>query len=108
MPDSLAEALAALEARVAAIEPGTPPSPLPGFGTIEGRCGRVAPRLDEISPSLLGNITFDFGVPFDHLVHRPQLTPGARRLLDTPNAGGSSMLSEVSPSRRSLDARGRR
>ena len=95
MPNDVAEAIAALEARVAALAPAIPPTPLPGFGTIEGTCGRVAPQLDELTPSLLGNVKFDFGYPFVDPVDRPLLTPGAQAILAAGNAGGSSALSEA-------------
>ena len=70
--------------------------PLAGFGTITGMCGVLTPaELDGTSP-LWFQGTFDFMQDaFNDPAERPLLTPGGRRIVETPNAGGSSLYSEV-------------
>jgi hypothetical protein len=66
-----------------------------GFGTLSGMCGVLAePDLTSASPRLIhATMTFDRGYvdPAD----RPLLTEGGAVIAATPNAGGSSGLSEV-------------
>ena len=63
-----------------------------GFGAITGACGVVAPQLDASTPSFLEN-RFDFGD--DWHLEKSKLTEGGQRIFDTPNAGGSSLESEI-------------
>lgn len=66
-----------------------------GFGSLGGMCGVLdMPELTGPAPLLVrASFTFERGYvdPDD----RPLLTEGGRRLAETPNAGGSSALSEV-------------
>ncbi len=70
--------------------------PLPGFGAISGMCGVLTPtELDGTTPLWFGG-TLDFGTDrYDDPAERPLLTPGGRHIVETPNAGGSSLYSEV-------------
>jgi hypothetical protein len=66
--------------------------PLPGLGGLSGACGNLRAMLHSTAPSLVENgLVFTAGERYD----RTLLTPGGRRLYDTPNAGGSSSESEV-------------
>lgn len=66
-----------------------------GFGTISGMCGILAQmQLTGPTPELFRD-TFTFQRAYMDPADRPLLTPGGRRLAETPNAGGSSGLSEV-------------
>ena len=72
------------------------PNARAGFGTILGTCGAVAPQLDDATPSLFGDRTFDFGAdPYDEPADRTRLTEGGQKILEVPNAGGSAVFSEV-------------
>jgi hypothetical protein len=74
----------------------TPTPPLDGFGRITGICGVVAPQLAEPTSALFGSRKLDFGGdPYDDPADRPLLTSGGRTIAGTPNAGGSSLLSQV-------------
>lgn len=69
-----------------------PTVPLPGFGVVTGACGPLS-LMDLTSP---GPSTFDTRIdfamnPFDAGL----LSDGGYRLFNTPNAGGSSVASEV-------------
>jgi hypothetical protein len=65
------------------------------FGTLGGMCGVLAEmQLTEATPELFRD-TFTFAREFVDPADRPLLTPGGRRLLEVPNAGGSSQLSEA-------------
>lgn len=70
--------------------------PLSGFGAITGMCGVLTPtELDGTTPLWFGG-TLDFGNDrYDDPSERPLLTPGGRHIVETPNAGGSSLYSEV-------------
>lgn len=69
-----------------------PDGPLPGLGSLSGACGTLRAMLRSPAPSLVENtIAFAAGERYE----RAQLSPGAQRLYDTPNAGGSSTESEV-------------
>lgn len=67
---------------------------IPGFGTIVGACGRIAPELDTETPSFfvvrfdLADDPYDAG-DFD------RLTTGAQEILTEGTVGGSSALSEA-------------
>ncbi|HEY5926385.1 MAG TPA: hypothetical protein VIV11_32085 [Kofleriaceae bacterium] len=66
-----------------------------GFGELSGMCG-VLMAMDMTSPSpMLVRDTFTFERQYVDPTDRPLLTEGGRRLAETPNAGGSSGLSEV-------------
>jgi hypothetical protein len=66
-----------------------------GFGELSGMCG-VLMAMDMTSPTpLLVRDTFTFARQYVDPADRPLLTEGGRRLAETPNAGGSSLLSEV-------------
>jgi hypothetical protein len=66
-----------------------------GFGDLGGMCGvlQVA-DLTGASPELVRD-TFTFARGYMDPADRPLLTPGGQRLAATPNAGGSSGLSEI-------------
>ena len=65
------------------------------FGELSGMCG-VLMAMDMTSPTpMMVRDTFTFARPFVDPTDRPLLTEGGRRLAETPNAGGSSGLSEV-------------
>lgn len=74
---------------------GTEPTvPLSGFGTISGDCGVLDDELLSADDFVFRN-HLDFGAdPFD-AEDAERLTEGGVRLYETPNAGGSSALSEV-------------
>ena len=69
--------------------------PLAGFGDLAGACGILddSELLGPMPELFRGSLTFDraYQDPED----RPLLTMGGRRLMETPNAGGSSGNSEA-------------
>ncbi len=66
-----------------------------GFGELSGMCGVLMEAdLTSASPELVRD-TFTFARAFVDPDDRTLLTPGGKRLAETPNAGGSSGLSEV-------------
>jgi hypothetical protein len=66
-----------------------------GFGTLSGMCGVIAQmQLTETAPELFRD-TFTFARPYMDPADRPLLTAGGLHLAETPNAGGSSGLSEI-------------
>jgi len=70
-------------------------APATGFGTLGGMCGVLAElQLTEATPELFRD-TFTFAREFVDPDDRALLTTGGRRLLEVPNAGGSSQLSEA-------------
>ncbi len=69
-------------------------TPIPGFGTIVGPCGLVAPEIDAPTPSLI-TVRFDFADDRYDTSDFERLTDGAQRVLTEPNAGGSSQISEA-------------
>lgn len=80
--------------------PAAPPDaptgpPLDGFGALAGDCAVLDdPELLGATPLLFrGTLTFDRG--FEDPADRPLLTAGGQRMIETPNAGGSSAFSEV-------------
>lgn len=84
-PDASADAVAA---DAAADAPA-------GFGDLGGMCGVLAAAdLTSPSPELVRD-TFTFARAYMDPADRPLLTEGGQRLAATPNAGGSSGLSEV-------------
>jgi len=85
----------------AAVTPDAPPVDMPaadapaGFGTLGGMCGVLGEtQLTETTPELFRD-SFTFARAFVDPDDRPLLTEGGRRLLEVPNAGGSSSLSEA-------------
>lgn len=69
-------------------------TPVPGFGTIFGPCGRLPPEVDAASPSFFV-VRLDFeDDPYD-MGDLELLTEGAQRLMLEPNEGGSSQESEA-------------
>ena len=101
--------LLALAALVGCSEPATTPPPdgpeavvdaaapdaYAGFGTLSGMCGILQQmQLTGPTPELFTD-TFTFQRAYMDPADRPLLTPGGRRLAETPNAGGSSGLSEI-------------
>ena len=66
-----------------------------GFGDLTGMCGVLAVAdLTSASPEVVRD-TFTFARGYMDPADRPLLTPGGQRLAATPNAGGSSGLSEI-------------
>lgn len=66
-----------------------------GHGRVLGECLRVPAELGRPTPSYL-EVRLDFGMDqFDDPAERPRLTQGAQTMLATPNAGGSSGISEA-------------
>lgn len=66
-----------------------------GFGTLSGMCGAIT--LDDITkpaPRVV-QVSFDFATMYVDADDRDQLTAGGQHLAATPNAGGSSGLSEI-------------
>lgn len=73
-------------------EEATAPEPM---GSIEGLCDLLDNELTEDAPFVVDN-AIDFGSdPFDDPEDVPRLSEGAQYILSQPNAGGSSVLSEV-------------
>ena len=69
--------------------------PLAGFGELSGMCGVLGVAdLTGAAPELFRD-TLTFDRRFDDPADRPLLTPGGLHLAETPNAGGSSGLSEI-------------
>lgn len=67
---------------------------IPGFGTIVGACGRIAPELDTATPSFFV-VRFDLADdPYDD-TDFSRLTAGAQGILTAGTVGGSSELSEA-------------
>jgi hypothetical protein len=66
-----------------------------GFGTYAGMCGVLAQmQLTGPTPQLFTD-TLTFARAYVDPADRGLLTPGGRHLAETPNAGGSSGLSEI-------------
>ncbi len=88
-PDAPASVDAALD--TAEIDAQSPT----GFGVLGGMCGVLnLPELTGASPALFRD-TLTFSRRYVDPDDRPLLTPGGRHLAETPNAGGSSGLSEI-------------
>jgi hypothetical protein len=70
-------------------------APAQPFGTLAGMCGAIeAADLTGAAPRLL-RVGFDFERAYMDPEDRGLLTPGGKKLAETPNAGGSSGLSEI-------------
>jgi hypothetical protein len=69
--------------------------PLAGFGDLSGACGVLA-AMDLTSPSpQTFQVNFNFARAYVDPDDRPLLTTGGQHMAATPNAGGSSGLSEI-------------
>jgi hypothetical protein len=69
--------------------------PLAGFGDLAGMCGVLDdPELTGTTPSIV-HATLTFARRYNDPADRPLLTIGGARMMATPNAGGSSGLSEA-------------
>ncbi len=66
-----------------------------GFGSLSGMCGAIHELDLTQTTSELVNVSFDFAMPYVDPDDRAQLTPGGQHMAATPNAGGSSGLSEI-------------
>ncbi len=64
------------------------------FGELSGMCGVLDTELVDASPHLVEG-TFTFDRAFVDPADRGLLTPGGVHLIETPNAGGSSEMSEL-------------
>lgn len=85
----------AVDGALAGDSPGAPPDSAAGFGTLSGMCGVIV-EADLTSPTASAiRDRFTFERAYVDPDDRPLLTAGGRRLAETPNAGGSSVLSEV-------------
>jgi hypothetical protein len=90
-PDAAAE----VDATPDAIIDAATGVPLMGFGDLAGMCGVLDdPELTGASPSIV-HASLTFARRYNDPADRPMLTTGGARLLATPNAGGSSGLSEA-------------
>src|SRR5512140_1641900 len=67
----------------------------PGFGDLSGMCGVLGvSQLTGPTPALFRD-TMTFARAYMDPADRPLLTPGGQHMAATPNAGGSSGLSEI-------------
>lgn len=66
-----------------------------GFGAISGPCARLAGELASMEPSFYSTRLDFMDDAYDDPEERPMLTEDAVRLLESPNAGGSSEISEA-------------
>lgn len=79
----------------AGLDAGVRPALDGGHPQVLGSCFRVPGELFSPQPSYI-EVRLDFGMDqFDDPAERPRLTPGAQTILATPNAGGSSVVSEA-------------
>ncbi len=66
-----------------------------GFGALSGMCGVLHDAdLTGATPELFDDI-FTFATAYVDATDRPLLTPGGQAMMATPNAGGSSGVSEA-------------
>jgi hypothetical protein len=71
------------------------PAAAEGFGDLSGMCGVLgASDLTGATPELI-RATMTFARRYNDPADRPLLTEGGQHLAETPNAGGSSGLSEI-------------
>ncbi len=69
--------------------------PLMGFGDLAGMCGILGePELVGATPQLFRD-ELTFARRYNDPADRPLLTAGGLHMVETPNAGGSSVFSEV-------------
>ena len=66
-----------------------------GFGLIRGPCARLRAELSSTDPSFFSTRLDFMADAYDDPEERPMLTEDAVRLLEVPNAGGSSQISEA-------------
>src|SRR5262245_7620701 len=93
-PQGDVEVDAAMQPMPDASAADAPANPM-GFGDLTGMCGVLA-AADLTAPTpMLVRDTFTFARQFVDPTDRPLLTTGGQKLAETPNAGGSSGLSEV-------------
>ena len=77
------------------VEPDAAPDAPAAFFTLGGMCGVLNdPELAGASPLLVKD-AMTFTRRYNDPADRPLLTPGGRTIVETPNAGGSSIYSEV-------------
>jgi hypothetical protein len=69
--------------------------PLPGFGDIAGMCGVIDEPVLTADQAIWFQGELTFADRYDDPAERDQLTAGGRHIVETPNAGGSSLYSEV-------------
>ncbi|MBA3498926.1 MAG: hypothetical protein H0T65_01040 [Deltaproteobacteria bacterium] len=83
------------DAPIAGNEAPTPDAPPAALYTLAGMCGVLNdPELTGASPLLVKD-AMSFSRRYNDPADRPLLTPGAQTIASLPNAGGSSLLSEV-------------
>jgi hypothetical protein len=81
--------IAAIDSAAPAVDAG------PGFGDLSGMCGVLTVGdLTGASPEII-RARMSFPRAFVHPDDDALLTPGGQRMINTPNAGGNSLLSEV-------------
>ncbi|MDB4963357.1 MAG: uncharacterized protein JWP01_3356 [Myxococcales bacterium] len=74
---------------------GSSTVPLAGFGDLAGMCGVLNdPELTGPGPTLV-HASLTFARRYNDPADRPLLTTGGARMMATPNAGGSSGMSEA-------------
>lgn len=94
-PDPASPDAASLDVDGSAMLADAAPDAPSGFGMLGGMCGALAQMdLTGASPAFF-RATLTFERPFVDPDDRPLLTPGGRRIRELPNAGGSSIFSEV-------------
>lgn len=94
-PDAADPGPDAAEPDAAPPDAGGPDAIPAGFGAISGQCGVLTlAELDGTTP-LWFQGDFTFADRYDDPAERPLLTPGGQHIMEVPNAGGSSVFSEV-------------
>lgn len=96
-PDPAAPDAAVAADGAGSAESDAPPSgvPLAGFGDLAGMCGVLDdPELTGADPSAV-HVSLTFDRRYNDPADRGLLTPGGARMMATPNAGGSSGMSEA-------------
>jgi hypothetical protein len=91
IPDAAPDVTAEVDAGVdTGVEAGRDPNDI--LGTITGACPLTASHVREAGPSVVKNtLAFTASESWS----RANLSPGGQRVFDSPNAGGSSIESEV-------------
>jgi hypothetical protein len=83
------------DAPVVGNEAPVPDAPLPALYTLSGMCGVLNdPELTGASPLFVED-AMSFSRRYNDPADRPLLTPGGQTIASLPNAGGSSLYSEV-------------
>ncbi len=90
MPPDAAQASPDAEAML----PDAGSAALPGFGTLTGECGVLDTELTDSDPHFVVN-TLDFGTDAYDATDLSKLTTGGQKIATSPNAGGSSIMSET-------------